>query len=243
MARFYYRTRPARFIQNSLCQDLGPVDWLLRKMGEKNVYLQNATWLVSRELAEAAGPWDKDLLYDQDGEYFARVVVASEGTRFVPGTGMFYRRVGTNCVSYIGNSDKKRESLLRSMRLHIKYLRSLEDSDRVRRACLSYMQDWCFYLYPERLDLFSELQAIAAELQGRLEVPRLRWKYAWIKPLFGWKAAKWAQRTLPQVKHSWARYWDKTLLALEYRGVQSYINSGQHQRESSDSKQNTYRVE
>ena len=89
-APFYYRTRHARFVRNSLWQDLSPVEWLLRKMGE-NLHMQNATWLVSRELAEAAGPWDTRLHYDQDGEYFARVLLASEGTRFVPGTGIFYR--------------------------------------------------------------------------------------------------------------------------------------------------------
>ena len=33
-APFYYRTRNARFVHNSLCQDLSPVEWLLRKMSE-----------------------------------------------------------------------------------------------------------------------------------------------------------------------------------------------------------------
>src|SRR5579863_8399773 len=33
-ASFYYRTRHARFVHNSLCEDLSPVEWLLRKMGE-----------------------------------------------------------------------------------------------------------------------------------------------------------------------------------------------------------------
>ncbi len=214
MAWFHYRTRRARFVHDSLCQDLSPVEWLLRKMGE-NLHAQNATWLVSRELAEAAGPWDKDLHFDQDGEYFARVLVASEGTRFVPDAGSFYRRVGTNRLSYIGNSDKKKEGLLRSMNLHVKYLRSLEDSDRVRKACLVYMQTWCGNFYPERPDLFAELQAVATQLQGRLEVPRLRSKYSWMKPLFGQKAAKWAQTTLPQLKQSSVIRWDRTMFSLE----------------------------
>ena len=89
-APFYYRTRRARFVHNSLCQDLSPVEWLLRKMGE-NLHMQTATWLTSRELAEAAGPWDTRLHSDDDGEYFCRVLLASEGTRFVPGTGVFYQ--------------------------------------------------------------------------------------------------------------------------------------------------------
>jgi glycosyltransferase involved in cell wall biosynthesis len=87
-APFYYRIRHAHFVRNSLCQDLPPVEWLLRKM-EQNLHMQNATWLVSRELAEAAGPWDTRFHFDQDGEYFCRVLLASEGTRFVPGTGIY----------------------------------------------------------------------------------------------------------------------------------------------------------
>ena len=47
-APFYYRIRHAQFVRNSLCQDLSPVEWLLRKMRE-NLHMQNATWLVSRE--------------------------------------------------------------------------------------------------------------------------------------------------------------------------------------------------
>lgn len=213
-APFYFRTRNAQFVRNSVWEDLPPVEWLLRKLGE-NLHMQNATWLVSRELAEAAGPWAEDLHYDQDGDYFARVLLASERTRFVPGTGIFYRITGTNRISYIGNSDKKKESLLRSMKLHIQYIRSLEDSERVRKACVTYLQNWYFNFYPERPDLTDELQKMAGELNGHLEEPHLRWKYAWIKPLFGWKAAKRAQSGLPQLKGSCLRRWDKAMFKLE----------------------------
>jgi glycosyltransferase involved in cell wall biosynthesis len=216
-APFYYRTRHARFVRNSLWQDLSPVEWLVRKMGE-NLHMQNATWLVSRELAEAAGPWDTRLHYDQDGEYFARVLLASEGTRFVPETGIFYRVTTTNRISYIGNSDKKKDSLLRSLKLHIQYLRSLEDSERVRKACLVYLQTWYLNFYPERPDSVAELQSLAAQLQGHLEEPRLRGKYAWMKPVFGWQAAKWAQTALPQLKASCMRHCDKAMYRLGTRG-------------------------
>ena len=217
-ARFYYRTRHAPFLRNSLWQDLSPVEWLLRKMGE-NLHMQNATWLVSRELAEAAGPWNTCLHYDQDGEYFARILLASEGTRFVPGTGIFYRATGTGSVSYIGTSDKKKDSLLLSMKLHIQYIRSLEESDRVRKACLIYLQNWYHNFYPDRPDIVAELQSLAAELQGHLEEPRLRWKYAWMKPVFGWKAAKRAQSALPQFKNSCIRQCDKVMYRFETRGA------------------------
>jgi glycosyltransferase involved in cell wall biosynthesis len=215
-AYFFFRTSRARFVRNALWEDLSPAEWLLRKMGQ-NLHMQNATWLVSRELADAAGPWDTSLHYDQDGEYFCRVLLVSEGTRFVPEGRVFYRASGGGRISFIGGSVTKKESLLQSMRIHVHSLRSLEDSERVRRACLTYLQNWYHHFYPDRLDLVEELQSLAAELQGRLEPAHLRWKYAWMKPVFGWTAAKWAQNVLPEAKNSLVRRWDKAMFDLESR--------------------------
>ena len=207
---FYYSVKRAWFPETCLWQDLTPLEWLLRSMGQ-NLPMQNSTWLVSRELAEAAGPWDEQLCYDQDGEYFSRVLLSSRGTSFVPAARMFHRIVGTSQMSHIGQSNKKRESLLRSMELHIQRLRSLEESERVRRACLSYLQTWYPNFYPDRPDLVAELQVMAAQLGGQLEPQRLRWKYAWMRPILGWRAANKVQNVLPQLKTSWLRHWDKTL--------------------------------
>jgi glycosyltransferase involved in cell wall biosynthesis len=219
---FNYRTSRAQFVASSLWQDLSPVEWLLRKLGE-NLHMQTATWLTSRALAEAAGPWDTRLISDDDGEYFCRVILASQGTRFVPESRVFYRITPSNRWSFIGASDKKKVAMLVSMKLHIQYLRSLEDSDRVRKACLTYLQNWHHIFYPERPDLVADSQALAAELGGHLEVPRLGWKYAWMKPIFGLKTAKRAQTMLPQVKASLIRNWDRTMYNFENRGGPSAL--------------------
>jgi hypothetical protein len=145
------------------------------------------------------------------------VLLASGGTRFVREAKVFYRNTPSNRLGQIGTSDKKKEAMLLSMKLHISYLRSLEDSDRTRRACLTYMQNWLDNFYPERPDLVGELQKMATGLDGRLEAPQLRWKYAWMRPVFGWRAAKWAQMVLPQFKASLVRQWDKTMYQLESR--------------------------
>lgn len=213
-APFFYRTSAARFTPNSLWHDLSPVEWLLRKMSQ-NLHMQNATWLVSREIAEAAGPWDETLHHDQDGEYFCRVLLASTGTRFVREGRVFYRVTGSSRLSYVGNSVRKKESLVRSIKLHIQYLRSLEESERVRKACLTLMQAWYENFYPDCSSMVDELQRLAAELQGHLEVPKLRWKYAWLKPLLGWGAAKWSQTELPKLRNYVARRWDRAMHRLE----------------------------
>jgi glycosyltransferase involved in cell wall biosynthesis len=219
-AYFNYRPERARFVPSSLWLDLTPVEWLLRKMNE-NLHMQTATWLTSRELADAAGPWDTRLISDDDGEYYCRVLMASKGTRFVSDSKVFYRVTPSSRWSFVGTSDKKRNALLLSMKLYVQYLRSMEESDRVRRACLTYLQNWFHNFYPDRPDSVEELQALAAELGGHLETPRLRWKYAWMEPIVGLDAAKHAQMVLPQMKASMIRSWDKFMYRLETRKMEA----------------------
>jgi hypothetical protein len=133
----------------------------------------------------------------------------------VPGTGIYYRNSGTSNISFIGCCDKKKDSLLLSMKLHMKYLRSLEESDRVRKACLAYIRIWLKNFYPERPDIIAELEGVAKDLGEDLGVPRLRWKYTWLQKVFGYSAAKRAQTFLPQVKASFLRSWDRALFSFE----------------------------
>jgi glycosyltransferase involved in cell wall biosynthesis len=216
--RFIYRPSRASFVPTPLWYDLSPVEWLLRKMGQ-NIFMQTGGWLVSRELTEAAGPWDVRLLADDDGEYFCRVLLASDGVRFVPEAKAFYRISGPNRLSYVGQSDKKLEAHLLSIKLHVGYLRSLEDSERTRAACLEYLKTLLIYFYPERPDLAKQLEQLAATLGGQLETPRLSWKYAWIQKTLGWTAAKRIQLYYNQCKSSALKSWDKIPFHLEKRNA------------------------
>lgn len=211
--RFMYRASRATFVPSPLWCELSPLEWLVRQM-EHNVYMQTATWLVSRRITNAAGPWDTRLLGDDDGEYFSRVLLASKGTIFASGAKVFYRMTGTNSLSYIGHSDRKRDAQWLSMILHIRYVRSVEDSPRVRAACVRYLQTWMVYFYPERPDLFQQAQMLAEEFGGRVVAPGLPWKYAWIKTLFGQPLARRAQVALPRLRWSLVRKYDKAMLRL-----------------------------
>jgi glycosyltransferase involved in cell wall biosynthesis len=213
---FMHRPDRAMFRSGPLWEDLSRPEWLMRKM-EHNTYMQTATWLVSRELAEAAGPWDTRLLGDDDGEFFCRVLLASEGTRFVPAAKVYYRQAGAANLSYIGFSNPKLEAQWISMRLHIKYLLSLQNDPRAKAACVSYIQNWMIFFYPERLDIFHEAEELAKSLGGELKIPPLSWKYAWIDSLFGRARAKQAQVLLPTVKWSVIRKLDKILFEFQGR--------------------------
>jgi len=214
--RFYYRIERAIFTPTSLWCDLSPVEWLVRKMGQ-NLHMPPATWLVSRKLTQMAGPWDTRLSLDDDGEYFCRVVLASDGIRFVPDTKVFYRRSGFGSLSIKDESQKKLESQVLSMQLHIGYVRSLEDSERVRAACLNYLQSRFLRFYPERLTFVNELQELASSLGGRLEAPRLPWHYSCMQKVFGWTVTKRTRQYYNRLKSSVIRSWDQALFHLEHR--------------------------
>jgi glycosyltransferase involved in cell wall biosynthesis len=212
--QFLYRASRARFEPSLLWEDLAPTEWLVRKMAN-NLHMQTGTWLVSRQVTQAAGPWNTRLLGDDDGEYFCRILLNSDGVRFAPEAKVYYRMAGTSSLSYIGRSNKKLEAQYRSMQLHIDYLRSLEDSERTRRAAVAYLHNWIGNFYPERADIIAEAEQLAASLGGELRVPALSWKYRWIETTLGAAAAKRAKVFLPGVKWWAIRQWDRALSKLE----------------------------
>lgn len=223
--RFMYRYYRTRFLPSALWCDLSPVEWLIRKM-QFNLYMQTATWLVSRELAEEAGPWDTRLLVDDDGEYFCRVLLACDKVQFVPESKVYYRTSGPNSLSYIGHSDIKKVALLCSMEAHIRYILQLEDSQRVREACVTYLQNWVYFFYPDRADLVKQVEEIAESLGGKLQLPTLSWKAVWTSALFGRQRAKRAQVFLARTKWSAARLWDRILFQFDWRRFrQSLVRS------------------
>jgi glycosyltransferase involved in cell wall biosynthesis len=211
---FMYRPSKAQFMSTLLWHDLSPVEWLTRKMAN-NLHMQTDTWLVSRALTEAAGPWDRRLFRDNDGEYFCRVILASDGIQFVPEAKSYYRDSGSQSISHIGRSNKKLDSLLISLKLHVQYLLSLEDSERTRSACLSYLQTWLHHFYPNRPDLVEQAQQLAGNLGGRLSLPTTSWKYAWVEKLFGFATAKQMQSHYNWIKFSALRLYDRMMYSLQ----------------------------
>jgi glycosyltransferase involved in cell wall biosynthesis len=211
---FMHRPNHARFTPTELWSDQSPVEWLVRKMGQ-NLYMQTANWLVSRELTNAAGPWDERLNTDDDGEYFCRVLLASDGVRFVEDSKMFYRSFGYTGLGYLGSSSEKINSHWLSMKLHIRYLRGLEQSKRIDATCLQYLRAWLIHFYPERPTIIQEADQLATELGEKLGVPGLSWKYMWAQKVFGWHIAKSIQRILRRAHWTLERRLDRLRWKLE----------------------------
>jgi len=213
-AHFMYRPHAAHFQPSPLWCDLSPQEWLMRKM-QFNVFMQTSTWLVSREITEAAGPWDIRLLGDDDGEYFCRVLLASDQVRFVENARVYYRAFRFDGLSYVGRFPQKIEAHWVSMKLHIKYLRSFGDTPQVLSSCLKFLRDSLIYFYPEHTHIIEEARELAEELGEPLGSPVLSWKYSWLERLAGWSMVKPAQRLLRLIRWRTTRRVDYVLYRME----------------------------
>ena len=215
-AKFMAQWYGAKFTPTALWCDLSPTEWLFRKV-DQNLSMQTATWLISRELTELAGPWDTRLFGDDDGEYFCRVLLASEGTHFVPESLVYYRgpAVTHDNLSYLEGSSQRLHAEWLSMQMHIHYLRSLEESQRVRAACLSYLQRYLVYFYPHQPDLVRQIEILAEELGGKVDQPRLSWKYSWIEAVAGYSRAHDVQQVLRRWRWKMAKRIDASLYHLK----------------------------
>jgi hypothetical protein len=86
------------------------------------------------------------------------------------------------------------------MQLHIQYLKSLEESDRVNAACLEYLRSSLIYFYPEQKDIVAAAERMALECGEPLGLPSLSWKYSGLRRVIGWQLAKRSQRFLRRAR-------------------------------------------
>jgi glycosyltransferase involved in cell wall biosynthesis len=212
--KFFFRPQRSRFKPDSLWQDLDPVDWILNKFID-SVWMNPAAWLVSRRLADLAGGWDDRLSPsgDDDGEYMCRLVARSERVNFIPGAKSYYR-VGNAGSLSSKKVDKALSSLFLVVCLCIEHLRSLEDTERTRRACLKFLQDNLFYFYPEKEEIVNKARDLARRLGGNLIPPFESLEFSLVRKMFGWRVAKEAKDITHRARLLTVKSWDKLLYNL-----------------------------
>lgn len=210
---FYFRTEKALFRETRMWQDLSPLECLIARF-EDNAWMQIATWLTSRNLVDKVGYWDERLCLDEDGEYFCRIVSRSEGVKYVPNAKAFYRRGNPGALS-MNRSDRAMNSLLLSMNLGFKYLRSIEDNERTRRACLNFLGERMFEYYPDNPEMLKNVQNLANEFCGTIPQPSIGWKVEIAKKVIGWRKALILKHLVGRVKTNIWRSWDKMLFNIK----------------------------
>jgi len=183
--------------------DDDPVRWLVNLWTPDKGWgmVQPGAWLVPRAVMEDAGPWDKRLSRDDDGEYFTRVLLSSNRVQYVEDGCVYYRQHTGERVSGL-HSREKFESWLLAVDLKLDHLSAELEGDRYPGLARGLArQYWSVALsaYPE----FPEIAVKAERRAGDLGFPEMLrsvsengWK-GWIAKTIshtiGWRPARHLQ--------------------------------------------------
>jgi glycosyltransferase involved in cell wall biosynthesis len=207
---FFFSQRRAKFKSNTLWQDLSPLEWLLKHLGE-GYYMYPAAWLVPRKLTELVGPWDVRLSYNDDGEYFCRLVALSEEVKFHR-SALSFHRIGnlTSLSRSLDNSTRAITSLYLSAQECVSHLLNFEESSITKNACVNYLNRINhFFEYDE--ELLNKNQKRIIELGGNIRAKSDNLKFRIAQKIFGHKNAKYIKIIVWQLEILVHKSWDKIL--------------------------------
>lgn len=181
----------ALFEREPVWADFAPVDWLVTSaMG--GGMMATAAWLVPRGIAERAGPWMTQRSPNDDGEYFARVLLASEGVTFVEDALVYYR---SEVGGWSGaRSHAAAAGVLASFASIARHLRAAEDSPRTRRALAAHYQRFVYGTYPDHPDLVRDAEATIDALGETPLAPPTGGLFGAVSRVTGWKLAQRLRR-------------------------------------------------
>ena len=189
---------------NSSVSSDDPVQWLVDlwtpNQGWGMVSLH--AWLIPRDVADEAGEWDPAVTQDQDGEYLARVLMASRGVRWEPEGRAYYRKFAHAGSVSRGRSAHHLRGRLQAVDSKLRHvLPRTSTANRAHAAAGLARQylDVAFHAYPAYPEVFREAEWKAQRLGGSDEAFHQGTRLRHIARLAGWKAAsrlRYSLRTL-----------------------------------------------
>jgi glycosyltransferase involved in cell wall biosynthesis len=139
--------------------------------------VQPNAYLISRSLANKIGDWNEDISPspDEDGEYFARVLLSSEKVLFSEGIN-FYRKMEKGNSLSQNFSIQRAKNLLKTVELKFDHLFEIDKSKKNRKL---YQIHISMVVYQFGVQ-YPEIPKIALEILKKKEIFKLKVK----KPYF-----------------------------------------------------------
>ncbi|MEM9137653.1 MAG: glycosyltransferase [Cyanobacteria bacterium P01_F01_bin.42] len=167
------------------------LSWLVNLWSARGM-VQPAAWLMPREIADRVGGWNSELSLDDDGEYFARVILDSAGIRRSPTALTYYRKFSQGSSLSRSNSERGMWSGLKSLNLKTKLVLSQTQELRARKAIAALYMDWAMTAYPLCPQVTKLALAEIDKLSVDVDVPVFGGqRMAMMQRLLGWKGARY----------------------------------------------------
>ncbi len=196
---------PSDYEEQFAISDDDPVRFLIRLMGgysENGGMITIHSWLAPRAIINKAGPWNEELTVDDDGEYFTRVLLNSDGVIKTDGKN-FYRKHEQSNINLSSLKDQKGIlSQVRSLQLKYAHISRFNQSSNLKSAYARGLSEIKFKLYPNNGPTVSIIDNEISSLNINFKFqPMFGTKAGSLTArLFGWKIAR-----LLQLLFKWSR--------------------------------------
>ncbi|RZL55312.1 MAG: glycosyltransferase family 2 protein [Pedobacter sp.] len=146
-------------------------------------------WLTPKKLINKAGGWNEELSYNDDGEYFCRVVALSEEVLFTEQTIVFYRTEDINSMSTI-NSINKITSAYDAVQSFEMVLKNFPVTLRSEKAIANAYKEILYISYPKYIDIYNLCKKKSILKLADLEYDAGGLLATLVKNTLGWKFLK-----------------------------------------------------
>ncbi|RWU08605.1 glycosyltransferase family 2 protein [Pedobacter chitinilyticus] len=155
----FKHSKPNPYEDAFLTYSTVPSDFLINLWGGndgKGSMIQPNAWLIHKNLIDKVGGWNEKLTLDDDGEFFARIILGSEKIIKTDGTNFYRKYSNKNNLSGL-RSEASLYSLLNSVLLKKKHLLERDNSQPAKFAIQRMLFDVALLSYPK----FNHITKIA----------------------------------------------------------------------------------
>jgi glycosyltransferase involved in cell wall biosynthesis len=192
-AYFYENVEKAVFKKEQTHRDYAnPMDWFYDSHHFDSGMLGAWLWLIPRSILEKAGYWNEKLSLNNDFDFSARLLEASEGVKFAESAKLYYRKGNLNALTH-SKSRKAYESALLTTELAMQTILGCENSRRMQKLFADRFQSWIFEIYPKYQDIVTQMEKHVQSLGGSKKKPDGGKMFQLLNLIFPWKWVKWIQ--------------------------------------------------
>ena len=141
-------------------------------------------YLIPRHIVEQSGGWNENLIKNQDGEFFARILALSEKAVFISTASATWRQTGTGISAQTSNDALR--SVIESYHEITKTLIGYDKN--YEKLCAENMGKLVFANYPQIKPLLPFVYSILEEIKAPLVLPN-RKLVKIVRPILGWEYA------------------------------------------------------
>jgi glycosyltransferase involved in cell wall biosynthesis len=194
-----YASSPSAYDDTFLYDSDNPAGFLANLYGGNNYVgsmIQTNAWLSPASVIKKAGWWSEFYSPDDDGEFFCRVVLASDGIVYAKDCLNFYRKYRSQNNLAAAKTKAALIGKFKSFLLKKDYLLAADNSPLSKKALANYSIKLAIESYPVDKDLSNETMNVITELGGTEYIPKMGGQLLeLIKNTFGWKLARTLQYT------------------------------------------------